>query len=132
MCAGDYTVMLLYSDVPLPDMPLYGVARSATMAINHERVVLTGPGLKDARAREINEFVVDGTEAGNGELQVTMSGVKDDINVDCIPLGDNKYRCSYIPQNAGWSTLSLTLFLPALTSYVNEHAATMCELIDCV
>lgn len=130
--AGDYTVMLLYSDVPLPDMPLYGVARSATMAINHERVVLTGPGLKDARAREINEFVVDGTEAGNGELQVTMSGVKDDVNVECIPLGDNKYRCSYIPQNAGGSTLSLTLFLLALTLNVNKHAATICVIISCV
>ena len=60
--------MLLYSDLPLPDMPLQGIARSPTMPVNHERVILTGPGLKEARVRELNEFVVDGTEAGPGAL----------------------------------------------------------------
>lgn len=45
---------------------MYGYARSARVA-SHEKVVLTGRGLKEAKVREEAEFVIDGTGAGPGK-----------------------------------------------------------------
>ena len=46
--------------------PFSGIAYTAGPVINHEKVVLTGRGLKEARVREEAEFVVDGRGAGAG------------------------------------------------------------------
>ena len=83
------------------------MARSAARQVNHEKVVLTGRGLKEARLREEAEFVIDGTEAGAGQPQVTLSGVKSDIDVRVTSLGNNKFKCSYMPQHLGAYLLSI-------------------------
>ncbi len=44
-----------------------GIAKGGKPAINHEKVVLTGRGLQEARVKEEAEFVIDGTDAGPGE-----------------------------------------------------------------
>ena len=60
---------LNWSDLALVNSPFQGVARSALKQVNHEKVILTGRGLKEARVREDAEFVIDGTEAGPGTSQ---------------------------------------------------------------
>ncbi len=47
------------------------------------------------------EFVIDGTEAGPGNPDVKLTGVKSDINVQITPLGGDKYKCSYVPTVPG-------------------------------
>ena len=100
-------VTLNWSDFPLYNSPFQGMVRSAARQVNHEKVVLTGRGLKEARLREEAEFVIDGTEAGAGQPQVTLTGVKSDIDVRVTPLGHNKYKCSYVAQHVGAYLLSI-------------------------
>ncbi len=79
-------------------------------APNHEKVVLTGRGLQEARVNQEAEFVIDGTEAGPGVPEVKLAGVKSDINVYVQNIGGNKYRCTYTPTSAGKQTLFYTVF----------------------
>ena len=51
----------------MPHSPFSGNAKGMGVVVNHEKVVLTGRGLKEARVRENAEFVVDGRSAGPGE-----------------------------------------------------------------
>lgn len=57
--------------------------------------------------REDAEFVIDGTEAGPGQPHVTLTGVKSDVDVRVTSLGDNKYRCTYMPQLVGAYLLNI-------------------------
>ena len=66
MCAGPHLIKLSWSDFALNNSPFHGVCRSLQKQVNHEKVILTGRGLKEARLREDAEFVIDGTEAGPG------------------------------------------------------------------
>ena len=38
---------------------------------------------------------------------MTLTGVKSDIDVRCVSLGDDKYKCSYIPQLVGAYLLNI-------------------------
>ena len=38
---------------------------------------------------------------------MTLTGVKSDIDVRVTPLGDNKYKCSYVPQLVGAYLLNI-------------------------
>ena len=51
-----------------------GMARGGRVAANHEKVVLTGRGLKEAIVRQEAEFVIDGTEAGPGMMELFIMG----------------------------------------------------------
>ena len=66
VCAGPHLIKLGWSDFALHNSPFHGVCRSLQKQVNHEKVILTGRGLKEARLREDAEFVIDGTEAGPG------------------------------------------------------------------
>ena len=66
---GEHHINLFWSEAPVPRSPLMGVARGGALPVNHEKVVLTGRGLKEAIVRQEAEFVIDGVEAGPGKLQ---------------------------------------------------------------
>ena len=69
---GEHYINLYWAENLVPRSPLVGVARGGgtlrPAAVNHEKVVLTGRGLKEAIVRQEAEFVIDGTEAGPGRL----------------------------------------------------------------
>ena len=77
------------------------VQSAAPSALNHEKVILTGRGLQEARVNQEAEFVIDGTDAGPGIPDIKLTGVKCDIPVHPQSLGDNKFRCVYTPTIAG-------------------------------
>lgn len=68
---GEYFVKVYWNDAMVPRCPIIGVVRDGMVMvvgdINHEKVVLTGHGLREARVREETEFVIDGTDAGPGK-----------------------------------------------------------------
>ena len=112
---GEHYLSIWWADCPLPRNPCIGMASGGGMvqqtpaftaalpaaAPNHEKVILTGRGLQEARVNQDADFIIDGTEAGPGVPDVKLTGVKCDIPVTVTSLGDNKYRCTYVPTIAG-------------------------------
>ncbi|KAL3847647.1 hypothetical protein ACJMK2_018549 [Sinanodonta woodiana] len=92
---GNHYIRLFWSDLPLPNSPYHGYAVPVAMDAN--KVILTGRGLKEAIIREEAEFVIDGSQAGKGSPEVTLTGVRAEVSVKVISLGNGRYRCHYIP-----------------------------------
>lgn len=101
--AGEHYVSVSWGGVELPDSPLAGYAMPERhlSADGVEKVVLTGSGLQTARVKEEGEFVIDGSLAGPGSPDVKIVGLKSHVNVAITPLGDDKFRCTYIPEQPG-------------------------------
>ncbi|XP_061194598.1 filamin-A-like isoform X4 [Saccostrea echinata] len=109
---GNHYIHLYWSDVALPNSPFLGYAVPAFSDAN--KVILTGRGLKEATVREEAEFVIDGSQAGpeylqqNSAPEVTLTGVRAEINVKVVNLGGGKHRCTYIPVVPGAYLLNIT------------------------
>ena len=112
---GEYVVKLLWNRVPLPNAPHVAVtvqpddlpsksrasSISSTGSGGDHKVVLTGKGLAKAMIGVEAEFTIDGSRAGPGIPEVTMTGIKSDLNVALSSIGDNMYRASYVPDSIG-------------------------------
>ena len=61
------------------------------------RVVLTGKGLLRASCGEETVFVIDGSEGGDGEPVVSLSGLDSAITVSCRAVGRNVWEAAYTP-----------------------------------
>ncbi|XP_013775194.1 LOW QUALITY PROTEIN: filamin-A-like [Limulus polyphemus] len=99
--AGEYYLYIYYADIPLPKSPYLAYAEPGEPALDHTRVVLRGHGLTSAKVGEEAEFLIDGSEAGPGSPEVSVSGVKADIPVNLIPQGNNVYKAVYTPAVPG-------------------------------
>ncbi|XP_042865445.1 filamin-A-like isoform X5 [Penaeus japonicus] len=97
---GSYEIRLWYADIPLPDMPVFGWAEPASTG-DHTRVTLQGHGLTTARCGDQSEFIIDGSAAGPGAPDVTMSGTKADITVSLTHQGGGIWRAVYSPMVPG-------------------------------
>ena len=56
--------MVWWAESELPRSPMFGACGGA---IDSNKVVLTGNGLREARAKTEAEFIIDGSEAGAGK-----------------------------------------------------------------
>lgn len=72
------------------------------------RVVLTGKGLMSATCGEESVFVIDGSEGGDGEPVVSLSGIDSTIPVSCRAVSHNIWEASYIPARPGTYLLNVT------------------------
>nr|CAD7428833.1 unnamed protein product [Timema monikensis] len=99
--AGEHLLYLQYGGFPLPRSPLMGLAEGTQGASGPVRVVLTGRGLATARCFQEAEFNIDGSQAGPGLPEVTLTGMKADINVQLHNVGNSVYRATYTPNVAG-------------------------------
>ena len=72
------------------------------------RVVLTGKGLMSATCGEESVFVIDGSEGGDGEPVVSLSGIDSTIPVSCRAVSHNMWEASYIPARPGTYLLNVT------------------------
>lgn len=97
---GSYEIRLWYADLPLPDMPVFGWAEPASTG-DHTRVTLQGHGLTTARCGDQSEFIIDGSAAGPGAPDVTMSGTKADISISLSHQGGGIWRAIYTPMVPG-------------------------------
>ncbi|OQV23311.1 Filamin-B [Hypsibius exemplaris] len=98
---GHHDVHFWYSEQPIPHSPLPGWAEPALPLIDASRVRLRGRGLTEAKVREEAEFIIDGSEAGPGEPEVHISGIKADIPVSLQHLGSNVYKATYTASHHG-------------------------------
>ncbi|XP_023727803.1 filamin-C isoform X3 [Cryptotermes secundus] len=100
--SGEHLIYLQYGGFPLPRSPLLGLADGGLGASSGPvRVVLTGRGLAGARCHEEAEFTIDGSQAGPGLPEVTLTGMKTDIKVQLQNLGNSTYRATYTPTIPG-------------------------------
>ncbi|XP_069103934.1 filamin-A-like [Argopecten irradians] len=83
------------------------------------KVVLTGPGLKDAWVGKPTVFYIDGTNAPKGTPDVHMSSVNHEIDVDASPTGPQYYTCFYTPKEPGAYLLDIGW---------NKHPLKCCPL----
>lgn len=99
--AGHHDIHIWWSEQAIPHSPMPGWAEPAAIPIDAGRVRLRGRGLTEAVVREQAEFIIDGSEAGPGEPEVHISGIKADIPVTLQHLGSNVYKATYTAAHAG-------------------------------
>ncbi|KAK6644516.1 hypothetical protein RUM43_000783 [Polyplax serrata] len=97
---GEHTLNLSFGGVPVPGTPLQGCADGSNGG-GPVRVVLTGRGLTAAKCHQEAEFTIDGSQAGPGVPEVSLSSNKGDIKVNIENVGNNIYRGSYVPTTPG-------------------------------
>ncbi|XP_064455536.1 filamin-A-like [Ornithodoros turicata] len=98
---GDYLIYVYYNDFPHPNSPFAAHAEPLVPVPDHTRVVLRGHGLTGAKVGTEAEFVIDGSDAGPGSPEVSLNGVKADIPVQLVPIGNNTYKVTYTPAVPG-------------------------------
>lgn len=96
--AGPHSLSLLFGGFPLPSSPFHGLTESGGTGV---RVILTGKGLASATCGQQAEFTIDGSQAGPGIPEVTLTGVKHDIDVSLQMVGSSVYKATYTPVNPG-------------------------------
>lgn len=62
---------------------------------------LSGDGLHSAIVKERAEFVIDGREAGPGEPEATLSGIRNDVPVKLTPLERGVWAAHYVADTKG-------------------------------
>jgi len=99
---GERYLSIYFADHLLPKSPLVCVTNEA-MSNGSEcaTVVLRGHGLAGARVGEETEFVIDGNEAGVGQPEITLTGVKADIPIKVTQLSQKVFKATYTPSIQG-------------------------------
>ncbi|VDI30244.1 filamin [Mytilus galloprovincialis] len=92
---GDHYIHLYWSDIPLDSSPIIAYCPGPILSVDHSKVILTGSGLREARAAVPAEFLINGKKAGPGVPKVIAKGVKMDPSVSIKPLKYDRYQCSY-------------------------------------
>lgn len=120
---GEYSVSLYFADHLLPVSPItcytHEPHASSSSSNGHAvsadcaTVVLRGHGLAGARVGEETEFVIDGNDAGNGQPEITLTGVKADIPIRVTQVKNNVFKATYTPSVQGQHLL----FLIPATAY---------------
>ena len=98
---GDYQIYIYLSDILLPQTPIQAVVSDNLQTSECATVVLRGHGLAGARVGEESEFTIDGTDAGNGQPEVTLTGVKADIPVKVTQINTKVFKAVYTPSIQG-------------------------------
>lgn len=70
-------------------------------------MVLTGRGLTSAKCHQEAEFTIDGSQAGPGVPEASLSSSKGDIKVNLENVGNSIYRGSYVPAFPGTYLLNV-------------------------
>lgn len=76
MYVGDHYIHLYWSDVPLDTSPILAYCPGPILPVDHTKVVLSGSGLREARATVPAEFLINGKKAGPGKLRMGLSATK--------------------------------------------------------
>lgn len=102
---GEYDIFVYFENFLLPKMPIHAVVNENSM--EGVTVVLRGHGLAGARVGEEAEIVIDGKDAGDGEPDVSLTGVKSDIKVKLVAIGPRLYKAIYEPRIPGTYLLNV-------------------------
>ncbi|CAE1275410.1 FLNA [Acanthosepion pharaonis] len=107
---GNHLINVYWTEHPLVGAPFLGnaVVKYPTAIHDNSQVTLSGRGLKEAVVREEAEFYIDGSKAGPGKPEVTLTGVRSEIDIIKKHLGNGRYYCTYIPVLPGGYLLHIT------------------------
>jgi len=100
---GTFTLNTKWNGVPVRTMQV-----NVRVGKPVGRVVLTGKGLVSSISGEESVFVIDGSEGGEGEPDVKLSGIDSAINVSCKRVGHNVWEAAYTPTRPGTYLLNVT------------------------
>lgn len=92
---GDHYIHLYWSDIPLDSSPILAYCPGPILPVDYTKVILTGSGLREARATVPAVFMINGKKAGPGVPKVIAKGVKADPPLEIKPLRYDRYQCSY-------------------------------------
>ena len=99
-CAGNHKIAVNFAGGAITDSPF-------TVAVCDPSVVKAfGPGLESAIVGEETEFTIDATEAGQGELNITVDG-PEGVQVSCNSVDEGLFQVSYTPVKAGMYSFSV-------------------------
>ncbi|XP_074601281.1 filamin-type immunoglobulin domains fbug isoform X2 [Brevipalpus obovatus] len=98
---GEYQMKLNFGDFALPRSPLIGIVGHTRSSDEYATVALRGQGLAGARVDEEAEFILDGTDAGPGVPDITLTGVKADIPIKVTKISERIFRATYTPPIQG-------------------------------
>ncbi|CAG2105929.1 unnamed protein product [Medioppia subpectinata] len=104
---GEYQIFIYFSDLLLPQTPIQAIVSEGSQTSECATVVLRGHGLAGARVGEESEFTIDGTDAGNGQPEVTLTGVKADIPVKVTQISAKVFKAVYMPSIQGTYLLNV-------------------------
>lgn len=97
--SGEFEMYFYFENILLPNMPIFCIVSENNS--DGATVVLKGHGLAGARVGEETEIIIDGKDAGDGEPEVTLTGVKSDIKVKLTAIGPRLYKAIYTPRLPG-------------------------------
>ena len=98
---GDHLMSIFFADQLLPVCPLRFTVSSTTSSSESTTVVLRGHGLAGARVGEETEFIIDGGESGQGQPEITLTGVKADIPIRVTQVNSKVFKATYTASVAG-------------------------------
>ena len=103
---GEYKIHLAWDNYQLPNSPL--IAKTSQQS-DLSKIEVSGSGVSEAKINQESEFVVDGSRAGKivGLPEIKLTGTRCDIEVRVMQLGQNIYRCLYVPQIPGAYLLNI-------------------------
>lgn len=96
---GESELYIYFENMLIPRMPI--IVNVQDNNSEGATVVLKGHGLAGARVCEEAEIIIDGKDAGDGEPEVSLAGVKSNIKVKLTPIGPRLYKATYIPKISG-------------------------------
>jgi filamin len=99
--SGEFQLFIYFADLLLPQSPIKAIVNENSQSSECATVVLRGHGLAGARVGEESEFTIDGTDAGNGQPEVTLTGVKADIPVKVSQISSKVFKAIYTPSIQG-------------------------------
>ncbi|RWS15635.1 Filamin-B-like protein [Dinothrombium tinctorium] len=103
---GEYAINFYFCDVLLPKSPLMAVTHE-TSSNECATVVLRGHGLAGSRVGEETEFIIDGSEAGPGQPEISLTGVKADIPIKVKQISQRIFKAIYTPSVPGTYLLNV-------------------------
>ncbi|XP_054168385.1 filamin-C-like [Oppia nitens] len=104
---GEHQIYIYFADLLLPQTPIQAIVSENPQTSECATVVLRGHGLAGARVGEESEFTIDGTDAGNGQPEVTLTGVKTDIPVKVTQISSKVFKAVYMPSIQGTYLLNV-------------------------
>ena len=94
--AGEHTINVLYDGLDVDQSPIL------LSTGDPEKVVCSGPGLSQAIVNEEAEFNVDLSKAGEGSLNIQVTGPEEVTRLECIQNdNDEPYDVVYVAEKAG-------------------------------
>ncbi|RWS29658.1 Filamin-B-like protein [Leptotrombidium deliense] len=103
---GTFEITFYYLDFVLPKSPIIAVTNEISSS-ECATVVLRGHGLAGSRVGEETEFIIDGSEAGPGQPEITLTGVKADIAIKVKQVNQYVFKATYTPSVPGTYLLNV-------------------------